>query len=207
MAVDHSLAVARHMRRQEEAVHCDEQRLSVRDHTDAALDEALKSPVVRDRHKKLLESMIGSLLTFDVARRTIAELEDFQQDCLDIARRRPDLAHAISAMRDDTLDVVVSASAEQRGDIAAQNGGRVRGRRKPRGDSSDQVLSEIRACCRCRSNWMVWASGLFTSRQIVGRDSSGCDAHNTDSPTSFALPESMTDHWCRSRVNQFRILN
>jgi hypothetical protein len=108
MAVDDALVKARHVRRRDDAIHADAQRLAVRDRVDEALDEALKSPVVRERLSKLFESKIEPLLTFDLARRTIAELEEFHQNGLDATRRCPDLADRIGTLTDALLDDVIS---------------------------------------------------------------------------------------------------
>jgi hypothetical protein len=115
IAVDHSLAVARHMRRRDDAIHADEQRLAVRDRVDAALEEALKSPVVRERLNKLFESKMELLLAFDVARRMIAEMEELHQNRLDATRRYPDRADWINAMADALLDEIVERARDSAG--------------------------------------------------------------------------------------------
>lgn len=115
IAVDHSLAVARHMRRRDDAIHGDEQRLAVRDRVDAALEEALKSPVVRERLNRLFESTMEPLLAFDMARRTIAEMEEFHKNWLDATRRCPDLADRINAVTKALLDEIVERTQDSAG--------------------------------------------------------------------------------------------
>lgn len=104
MAVDHDLAVARHIRRRNDAVHADEQRLAVRDWVDELLEAVLRSPAVRDKLTATFESKIDPLLSFDLTRRLISELEEFHELRRASIRRCPDIADAINALSDATLD-------------------------------------------------------------------------------------------------------
>jgi hypothetical protein len=104
MAVDHDLAVARHIRRRDDAIHADEQRLDIRDQMDEILGALLRSPSVRNKLQATFESKIDPLLSFDLARRVITELEEFHELRRASVRRCPDIADAINALSDATLD-------------------------------------------------------------------------------------------------------
>lgn len=104
MAVDHELGVARHLRRRDDAIHADEQRLAVRDRIDEALDAVLRSSAARDKLTATFESRIEPLLSFDLARRMITEMEEFHELRRTSLRRCPDIADAINAMSDAMLD-------------------------------------------------------------------------------------------------------
>jgi len=107
ISVDDRLERARYARRHDDAVHADEQRLLVRDRLDNALDSAFKSPDVALRLVTLFEDRLEPMLGFDLARRTLSELEEFHNTCLDASRRCPDLSDRIRALQDALLDDIL----------------------------------------------------------------------------------------------------
>ncbi|MGP0104056.1 hypothetical protein [Rhodoblastus sp.] len=113
MAVDHELAVARHIRRRDDAIHADEQRLAVRDSVDEMFDAALKSQVVRDRLRQTFEAGIEPLVAFDIYRRVIAEMEEMHELRRDAARRCPDASDAINGLADAVIEDLVARLRER----------------------------------------------------------------------------------------------
>jgi hypothetical protein len=107
ISTDERLERARHARRHDDAAHADELRLLARDHLDEAFSSAFKSPNTAQRLQELFESHLEPMLAFDLARRTLAELEVFHAESVDASRRCPELSDRILALKESLLDDIL----------------------------------------------------------------------------------------------------